>query len=240
MSAGGRSVRLGPRIVRILRGGGWEVAVRLTTPGDDPAALAARVGPDTVVAARGGDLQGVAGLGLPDDVGQVEDAVALRAGLRGAGLLAAPAGPLDDGAGARRQGAAVVLDELANVVDRAHSRPGDEGGLAGGGGGHDDVGHAGLHGRAHGGQDAAHGVDGAVQAELADVDGPPQEPGGAPSEPPACSQDGQGERQVQPGPGLAQVSWGEVDGQALLAPGDAAGAQRGPHALARLAHGGVG
>ena len=41
MSAGGRSVRLGPRIVRILRGGGWEVAVRLTTPGDDPAALAA-------------------------------------------------------------------------------------------------------------------------------------------------------------------------------------------------------
>ncbi|EFF80409.1 hypothetical protein HMPREF0970_00663, partial [Schaalia odontolytica F0309] len=26
MSAGGRSVRLGPRIVRILRGGGWEVA----------------------------------------------------------------------------------------------------------------------------------------------------------------------------------------------------------------------
>ena len=40
MSAGGRSVRLGPRIVRILRSGGWEVAVRLTTPGDDPAALA--------------------------------------------------------------------------------------------------------------------------------------------------------------------------------------------------------
>ena len=40
MSAGGRSVRLGPRIVRILRGGGWEVAVRLTTPGDDPAAIA--------------------------------------------------------------------------------------------------------------------------------------------------------------------------------------------------------
>ena len=33
MSAGGRSVRLGPRIVRILRSGGWEVAVRLTTPG---------------------------------------------------------------------------------------------------------------------------------------------------------------------------------------------------------------
>lgn len=55
MSAGGRSVRLGPRIVRILRGGGWEVAVRLTTPGDDPALIAAHVSPGTVVAALGGD-----------------------------------------------------------------------------------------------------------------------------------------------------------------------------------------
>ena len=55
MSAGGRSVRLGPRIVRILRGGGWEVAVRLTTPGDDPAALAAQVASDSIAAALGGD-----------------------------------------------------------------------------------------------------------------------------------------------------------------------------------------
>ena len=55
MSAGGRSVRLGPRIVRILRGGGWEVAVRLTTPGDDPAALAAQVASDSIVASLGGD-----------------------------------------------------------------------------------------------------------------------------------------------------------------------------------------
>ena len=55
MSAGGRSVRLGPRIVRILRSGGWEVAVRLTTPGDDPAALAGQVASDAIVAALGGD-----------------------------------------------------------------------------------------------------------------------------------------------------------------------------------------
>ena len=55
MSAGGRSVRLGPRIVRILRSGGWEVAVRLTTPGDDPAALAGQVAADVIVAALGGD-----------------------------------------------------------------------------------------------------------------------------------------------------------------------------------------
>ena len=55
MSAGGRSVRLGPRIVRILRGGGWEVAVRLTTPGDDPAAIAGGVAADSIVAALGGD-----------------------------------------------------------------------------------------------------------------------------------------------------------------------------------------
>ena len=51
MSAGGRSVRLGPRIVRILRGGGWEVAVRLTTPGDDPAAIAGEVASGSFVAA---------------------------------------------------------------------------------------------------------------------------------------------------------------------------------------------
>ncbi len=55
MSAGGRSVRLGPRIVRILRGGGWEVAARLTTPGDDPAAIAGEVAPASFVAALGGD-----------------------------------------------------------------------------------------------------------------------------------------------------------------------------------------
>ena len=55
MSAGGRSVRLGPRIVRILRGGGWEVAVRLTTPGDDPAAIARQVASGSFVAALGGD-----------------------------------------------------------------------------------------------------------------------------------------------------------------------------------------
>ena len=55
MSAGGRSVRLGPRIVRILRGGGWEAAVRLTTPGDDPAAIAGEVASGSFVAALGGD-----------------------------------------------------------------------------------------------------------------------------------------------------------------------------------------
>ena len=55
MSAGGRSVRLGPRIGRILRGGGWEVAVRLTTPGDDPAAIAGGVAAGSIVAALGGD-----------------------------------------------------------------------------------------------------------------------------------------------------------------------------------------
>ena len=55
MSAGGRSVRLGPRIARILRGGGWEVAVRLTTPGDDPAVIAGGVVAGSIVAALGGD-----------------------------------------------------------------------------------------------------------------------------------------------------------------------------------------
>ena len=192
------------------------------------------------MAARGGDLEGVAGLGLPDDVGQVEDAALLRAGLRGAGLLAAPAGPLDDGAGARGQGAAVVLDELADVVDRAHARAGDEGRLAGGGGGHDDVGHAGLHGRAHGGQDTAHGVDGAVQTELADVDGAVQHRQGAPGQQAAGPEHRQGQGQVESGAGLAHVRRGQVDRQTPLAPGDAADGQGGAHALTRLAHGGVG
>ena len=39
---------------------------------------------------------------------------------------------------------------------------------------------------------------------------------------------------------LGQVRRGEVDGQAPLPPGDAAGRQGGPHPLARLPHGGVG
>ena len=55
MSAGGRSVRLGPRIVRILRGGGWEVAVRLTTPGDVPVVIAGGVAAVSFVAAVCGD-----------------------------------------------------------------------------------------------------------------------------------------------------------------------------------------
>ena len=126
------------------------------------------------------------------------------------------------------------------MVDRAHARPRDEGGLAGGGGGHDDVGHAGLHGRAHGGQDATHGVDGAVQAELADVDGAVQHRQGAPEQQVARAEHRQGQGQVESGAGLAHVRRGQVDRQPLLAPGDAADGQGGPHALTGLAHGGVG
>lgn len=54
MSAGGRSVSIGPTVVRILRAGGWSVRVSVTTSSDDPTTLAASSGED-VVAALGGD-----------------------------------------------------------------------------------------------------------------------------------------------------------------------------------------
>lgn len=54
MSAGGRSVSIGPTVVRILRAGGWSVRVSVTTSSDDPTALAASSTED-VVAALGGD-----------------------------------------------------------------------------------------------------------------------------------------------------------------------------------------
>ena len=95
MSAGGRSVRLGPRIVRILRGGGWEVAVRLTTPGDDPAALAGQVAADAIVAALGGDgyLSAVArGNDLCRALGIGTDPLARARDLARLGFASAPSG----------------------------------------------------------------------------------------------------------------------------------------------------
>ena len=194
---------------------------------------------DEVMSPGGGDLEGLAGLGLPDDVGQVRLLGILRRG-RGGIVCGGLGDLLQRGGHGRAQAPSITLDELTDVPDGGDAGAGDELGLGGGLLGDDDLldpsGHRGLDA----GQDTAHRVHGAVQPELADVDGPSQEPGRAPSEPTAGPQDGQGERQVQPGPGLAQVSRGEVDGQALLAPGDAAGAQRGPDALTRLTHGGVG
>ncbi|WP_115727623.1 diacylglycerol/lipid kinase family protein [Actinomyces culturomici] len=54
MSAGGRSVSVGPSVVRALRAGGWAVEVTVTTSSDDPMAFAASATED-VVAALGGD-----------------------------------------------------------------------------------------------------------------------------------------------------------------------------------------
>ena len=189
--------------------------------------------------ACGRNLQGMAGLGLPDDIGEVGDA-SLRMAPRLAGLLATAAGALDDRPGARGQPAAVVLHELTDMVDRAHASARNEGGFAGGGGGHDDIGNTGLHGRAHSRQDAAHRMDGAVQAELADVDGAGQHRQSARGQQITCSEHRQRQRHVESGAGLAQVRRREVDRQALLSPGDAADRQRGSYAFARLAHGGVG
>ena len=54
MSAGGRSVAVGPNVVRALRAGGWSVRVSVTTASDDPVALAA-ASETSVVAGLGGD-----------------------------------------------------------------------------------------------------------------------------------------------------------------------------------------
>lgn len=54
MSAGGRSVSVGPSVVRALRAGGWRVSVTLTTQSDDPSALAGQARAD-VIAGLGGD-----------------------------------------------------------------------------------------------------------------------------------------------------------------------------------------
>lgn len=54
MSAGGRSMSIGPSVVRTLRAGGWRVSVTVTTHSDDPSMLARRSTAD-VVAGLGGD-----------------------------------------------------------------------------------------------------------------------------------------------------------------------------------------
>lgn len=54
MSAGGRSVAVGPNVVRALRAGGWSVRVSVTTASDDPVALAA-ASEGEAVAGLGGD-----------------------------------------------------------------------------------------------------------------------------------------------------------------------------------------
>ncbi|WP_022868227.1 diacylglycerol/lipid kinase family protein [Schaalia vaccimaxillae] len=54
MSAGGRSVGAGRRVVSILRAGDWHVRVSVTSASDDPVAIAASTNED-VTAALGGD-----------------------------------------------------------------------------------------------------------------------------------------------------------------------------------------
>ena len=192
---------------------------------------------DEVMSPGRGDLEGLSGLGLPDDVGQVRRFAVLNAGwggVVGLGDLLHRSG--NGGA----QAPSVAVHELADMADGGDLGAGDELSLGAGLPGDDDLLHPGGDRGLDAGQDAAHRVDRAVQPELADVHGASQETGRGSSELTASAQDGQRERQVQSGAGLAQVRRGEIDGQALLSPGDATGAQGGPDALARLAHGGVG
>ena len=184
------------------------------------------------------DLEGLPGLGLPDDVGQVWRLIVSddsRAGIvAGLGDLLHRCG---DGVA---QAPAVALHELSDVADGGDPGARNQLGLGSCLPSDDDILHPGGDRGLDTGQDAAHRVDRAVQPELADVHGASQDVDRRASESAAGAQDGQRERQVQPGAGLTQVRRGEVDGQTLLAPGDAAGAQRGPNTLTRLAHGGIG
>ena len=191
-----------------------------------------------MVAPGRGDLERLPGLGLSDDVDQVRWLIVLGSDRRS---LTSGLGDLLDRRGhGCVQSPSVTLDELTDVADSGDPGAGDQLGLGGRLLGDDDLLHPGSDRGLDTGQDAAHRVDRTVQPELADVHGSSQETGRGPSEPAASAQDRQRERQVQPGSGLAQVRRGEVDGQALLSPGDAAGAQGGPDTFARLAHGGIG
>ena len=106
-------------------------------------------------------------------------------------------------------------------------RPGDEGRLRHGGSSDDDLRDAGLDRRAHGGQDPAHGVEGAVEPQLADEHGAGEGLDAPAREVAPGTEDREREGRVEAGAGLGQVGRREVDGHAALAPGHAARGQRG-------------
>ena len=116
---------------------------------------------DEVMSPGGGDLEGLAGLGLPDDVGQVRQLGIPRRG-RGGIVCGGLGNLLQRGGHGCAQAPSVALDELADVPDDGDAGAGDELGLGGGFLGDDDLldpsGHRGLDA----GQDAADRVHGAV------------------------------------------------------------------------------
>ena len=154
-----------------------------------------------VVPAGGRDLQGVPGVGLADDVGEV------RLGL---------VGRLLDGLGPVQRAAVDqevdCLGERGGAVDL---QPGDQRGLGQRRDGHDDAAHPGGPGGEQARQHPADGPQPAVEGELPEQDGPVERllrQGTAGSEDPA----GQGE--VEPRAGLAQRRRREGEHDPLVGP----------------------
>ena len=168
------------------------------------------------MATGGGDLQGPPGHRLAADLAEV--------GQRGGSAPASTGVELVPRPGARQAG-----DDAGEVGGGPHRRTGGDLRLDGVAERHHDgdvvesVDHRG---------DAGHPADRAVETELADermpVDGLERQLGGG-------DEDTDGDRQVEPGPGLALAGRGQVDGDAAVRPGEPAADHGGPHSIARLA-----
>ncbi len=168
------------------------------------------------MATSGGDLQGPPGHRLTANLTQVG-----QRGQLGAGVDRIELGP--------RPGARQAGDDAGEVGGCPHRPTGGDLGLDGIAERHDD-GDV-VEGVDHRG-DARHPPDRAVETELADerlpVDGLERQLGG-------CGEDTDGDRQVEPGTGLALAGRGQVDGDAAVRPGEPSADHGGAHPIAGLA-----
>ena len=179
---------------------------------------------EDVVAARCRELEGALRALLPRDVREVD----LRDGR----------GVLDRDARRERERRAAreVADHLAEVCGAAHARPGNRSRLRRVLGGDDDVGEAAGDRVRHAREAAAERPQHAVERELAEQ----QLRRLAVGELAARTKHGDGDGEVEAGALLASVRRREVHGDAAQRELEAAVADRGAHALARLLHRGVG
>jgi len=173
-----------------------------------------------VVPAGRGDLERAARVRLPADVGEVGARRAGRRGLRAPRGIGAPA-PVEK-----------VHDPL-EALDPEDVEPVHQGGLGGVRDRHDQLGVARPPGPERHGQGAEHRSEPAAQGEFAAhrvaLETLPGHLG-------AGREEGDGERQIERGAGLAQVRRGEIGGDPLERELAAGVEQRGAHPFPRLAH----
>src|SRR5579871_6401287 len=188
-----------------------------------PADVQHRPQSEDVVAARRGHLEGALGVRLPADVGEVA-CRERRGGEQGGGI---------DAHRRQRRLPAEVADGLAERVDAEHRRPAGERRLGGVGAGHQQGAQAGGPRGRGDRQRAAHRVDAAVEAELAERAARAQvrqrrrARGG---------EDAERDREVEGGALLPDAGGAEVHGHAAGRIVEARVAQRRADAVARLAH----